>query len=114
MKTSRLLLFCTVTLSVLWCPHVSAQKAATQKDVDEAATRVKLEFCESFASMMESIAVERDKGTPLSDLYPRLPDTKYFPRNESLKAAKLIYAHPEESPADVKQVMLENCYKQEQ
>jgi hypothetical protein len=107
----KILVGCSVAFAVPWCSEALAQKAVTQKDVDEAATRVKLTFCESFASLMQTLAVERDKGTPLSDLYPRLPDSEYFPREKSLEAAKLIYAHPEESPSEIKHIMLDSCYK---
>jgi len=106
-----------VVLTVFWCSRVSAQdmqKEVTQKDLNETEARVKLKFCEALASLMQKIAIERDKGTPLSELYLRLPDTKYFPREANLKAAKFIYANPEESPSDVRQVMLDKCYKQEQ
>jgi len=102
-----------VTALAFSCPHVFA-KNVSQHDVDVAATQAKLAFCESMASLIESMAVERDKGTPLSDLYARLPDSKYFPREQNFEAAKFVYANPDKSPSDFKKAMLNDCYKKVQ
>jgi hypothetical protein len=100
----------SLTLS---CSCAYAQ-SAPQHDLNADLVQAKLKFCELVASFVESMAVERDKGVPLSDLYARLPDNKYFPRAQNLKAAEFVYANPSKSPSDFKKAVLNECYKNAQ
>ena len=109
----KMLIGALVLSQAFFCPRVVA-KNVSQKDVDMAETQAKLKFCESKASLVASMAVERDKGTPLSDLYKRLPDNKYFPRAQNFEVAKFVYANPDKSPSDFKNALLSDCYKKVQ
>lgn len=72
-----------------------------------------LKYCENLAAMSEAMVQERNKGTPLSVIYGRLPpNSQFYPREKMLGLAKWIYSDRTLTPEAVKQSMLDECYKQ--